>query len=383
MSNVRFGRQRGGGNPSAFTLVELLVVIAIIGILIALLLPAVQAAREAARRMQCTNHLKQVSLSVHVFHDALKRLPSAVHDPIFYDATPRVTRANYLACVLPYMEQTAMYDFIKSRGGAAWQGDRGNNIRPISTFLCPSDGMSGSWNANNTDGNGSIYANCRASLADMASYIRDGDSMDAHLRAWLDQGDSRRKSLASITDGTSNTLMLSEGLISDALGGTGGAYKSRLALLGGPGFWSAPDICLALRGPNGEFVNPLQPIKTGEHAPGRRAFDNMAQLNYFHPLMPPNSPSCSQDNNNNNAWVSASSNHTGGVNVALLDGSCTFVSETIQVTNTHRFTTRNPNDWTGPAVNPPSHPIDAAGRFSYGLWSELGSINGKESASVP
>ena len=87
---------------AAFTLVELLVVIAIIGILVALLLPAVQAAREAARRIQCTNHLKQVALAVHNFHSARNAVP-----PAYLDGTGHGT---WLVLILPYVEQAALYD---------------------------------------------------------------------------------------------------------------------------------------------------------------------------------------------------------------------------------------------------------------------------------
>lgn len=92
-------------HQSAFTLVELLVVIAIIGILIALLLPAVQAAREAARRMQCTNHLKQLGLGVHNFHDSRNGLPPAVIGPY---------RPSVFILLLPYIEQQALYEIASS-----------------------------------------------------------------------------------------------------------------------------------------------------------------------------------------------------------------------------------------------------------------------------
>jgi prepilin-type N-terminal cleavage/methylation domain-containing protein/prepilin-type processing-associated H-X9-DG protein len=92
----------------AFTLVELLVVIAIIGVLIALLLPAVQAAREAARRMQCANHLKQFGIAVHNFHDTLISLPPS---------NISANRISFFTFVLPYMEQQTLYDSMQTKMG--------------------------------------------------------------------------------------------------------------------------------------------------------------------------------------------------------------------------------------------------------------------------
>jgi len=117
----------GGGKieKSGFTLVELLVVIAIIGMLIALLLPAVQAAREAARRMQCTNHLKQLGLAVHTFHDAQNGLPPC---------SLGMGRIPTLALIMPFSEQTANYERLcrphigEARTSAWWNGTVGGNF---------------------------------------------------------------------------------------------------------------------------------------------------------------------------------------------------------------------------------------------------------------
>ena len=155
MKRFNNDKMGGVGNVRAFTLVELLVVIAIIGILIALLLPAVQAAREAARRMQCTNHIKQQALAAHTFADSMRGVP-----PAGIGAYGHVT---FWFLILPYLEQTAAYNVMASGPnglGAFIEGDYGNStphanarvpgatadekldylrsLARISTYYCPS-----------------------------------------------------------------------------------------------------------------------------------------------------------------------------------------------------------------------------------------------------
>ncbi len=161
-----------------FTLVELLVVIAIIGILVGLLLPAVQAAREAARRMQCSNNVKQIGLSLHNYHDVHKALPSNGFQHVGTAMEPHTwtdsSKGSQLAKLLPFMEQTALYNSIpfgqaplplldpgQRPNNSEWQAyvlSRGtgsfdfNGLRVertwhvvVPTFLCPSDGFMKKW----------------------------------------------------------------------------------------------------------------------------------------------------------------------------------------------------------------------------------------------
>jgi prepilin-type N-terminal cleavage/methylation domain-containing protein/prepilin-type processing-associated H-X9-DG protein len=130
----------------AFTIVELLVVSAIIGILVALLLPAVQAAREAARRMSCSNHLRQLTLAIHNYESAFQVMP-----PGSYHSGPHAYSWGMAAYLLPFMEEAAAFeslDFANPNCGEHIKGiqSTGQNdpsSKPIAMLLCPSDPLSG------------------------------------------------------------------------------------------------------------------------------------------------------------------------------------------------------------------------------------------------
>jgi prepilin-type N-terminal cleavage/methylation domain-containing protein len=142
-----FSQGAAMGKPKArgFTLVELLVVIAIIGVLVALLLPAIQAAREAARRSQCLNRIKQLCLAVHHFHDAKGALPMGSSYP--YDATstnaPKATRGRnimWTAEILPHMEQQALYNLFEfDKRIYATPRNREAAKTVVVDFICPTD----------------------------------------------------------------------------------------------------------------------------------------------------------------------------------------------------------------------------------------------------
>lgn len=212
-----------------FTLVELLVVIAIIGVLIALLLPAVQQAREAARRMQCTNHQKQIGLALHNYHDTYGKLP---HNAIPQTGSvgDRQRGPSWLTRLLPYVEQGAAYDQMVFSGDWSMQDGPSPNAAILGQlrvpgFNCPSSPLP-SVEPQSTHSNGTVELQVVNYVGITGSYWRGGTTDvvstspqfstygDAVFNGMIvpitDDSKSTSISLAAVTDGTSNTMMLSE-----------------------------------------------------------------------------------------------------------------------------------------------------------------------------
>src|SRR5258706_15408995 len=132
MSDSRFGHSSGG-----FTLVELLVVIAIIGVLVALLLPAVQSAREAARRIQCTNKLKQLALAAHNIHDSTNAFPSGHR--VTYDGSNQVYYMNWGIKLLPYIEQPALFNQYDDTVPNNHINNKFVRESKVDAYICPAE----------------------------------------------------------------------------------------------------------------------------------------------------------------------------------------------------------------------------------------------------
>jgi prepilin-type N-terminal cleavage/methylation domain-containing protein len=282
-----------------FTLVELLVVIAIIGVLVALLLPAVQSARESSRRTKCLNNLKQLGIALHSYHDAIGGFP-----PAYLENNPLTDRANWITLILPHHEQGALfqlYDPTSNTGGGT--GNIRLNQANVPVMQCPSDvdvppagfpGITstfalGNYLANN--GFGPMISEYRPEL----SVTKPGVFMV-----------NSRTRIAEIADGLSNTLLVAECLnVPSPGGGTKFDWRGNLTY---------PENCLFHwnNTPNSSNPDWLRDVLC---------------------VSIPRAPCITTHTafNNRKNIVSARSLHPSGVQVLLADGSGRFVTNVVSL----------------------------------------------------
>ncbi len=202
------------GRRAAFTLIELLVVIAIIAILIALLVPAVQKVREASARTQCINHLKQLGLGLHSYHDAFKMFPPGQYNPLGQDANP-FNRSCWMQPILPYIDQRARYEYW-DKWGVSWATQIPENWSPMEVFMCPSDPNKGKnvtyFHRNGTGASGGSPLNSQGAHGNYvlcaASTVFGTTGGGLNLNGLFFPYSKTR--IPNISDGSSNTIMGSE-----------------------------------------------------------------------------------------------------------------------------------------------------------------------------
>jgi prepilin-type N-terminal cleavage/methylation domain-containing protein/prepilin-type processing-associated H-X9-DG protein len=325
-----------------FTLIELLVVIAIIAVLIALLLPAVQAAREAARRMQCINNLKQLGLAVANYHDTIgSYAPSGdAGTTIGSAATLPEYYISQKARLLPYLEQQVLansINFVAQYNSPILATVR---VATVSVFLCPSDGNTPTTPSmtDSTTGAGTNYPNTLGKDIRLNSYQVSGPTYYiGNATETLCQGGSvvgpldDVKSVASVTDGTSNSVAYSE-----FVKGTG-------TLTAGKGLamvftLSGSNSCSYMsQQPSADFAlnQACQQSTTPGYATKGRMWLSAVSGDgggYVHTILP-NKKSCffgtSWPGTQAFVDIGAGSNHPGGVNCLFLDGTVRFIKESI------------------------------------------------------
>lgn len=381
-----------------FTLVELLVVMAIIGVMVGLLLPAVQAAREAARRMSCGNNVKQLGLGLHNYHAAYNQLPihgsgtrsSGMVNWWSSSVSPNHTndlQLSFLVGVLPFVENQALWEQISNplQLSGPWpaMGPTPDNqaynpwIQNIPAFRCPSDpgiGLPALGRVNYVACMGDSMRTMGAgpiNLNGVVDQVMSQDSVAFHRGVFVAH---RKTSLRDILDGTANTIMCGE--IATDLGDNDARVRHASTT---PATYLNPEACKTL-------VNPARPRFWQSPSPtvaAGRGYQWASAATLYtcvNTILPPNRELCSIDTEaapyvthavsiapTNEAFRSAvattSSQHQGGVHVLMADGAVKFITDSIEAGSGSMAA-------PGAAV--------AGSPSNYGLWGRLGTRSGKE-----
>jgi len=318
-----------------FTLIELLVVIAIIGVLVALLLPAVQAAREAARRSQCSNNLKQIGLGLHNYHSTHDKFPIGGACNQGGINCTSWDGMSAVAQMLPFLEQQPLYSSINFYWSASNALNNTAKITFVNGFACPSDG-----NASQTSNNNSY----------MASQGTTAQSNPGSSTGMFSNRDDY--GLRDVTDGSSSTIAYSEKLTSKALplNYRGNGVNGSNSVVGyADAFANPAGILTDLQACNTSFASGSN-IKTQS---GQWWLFGTQTYSLFMTIVPPNSQQykwsscrngcegCSPDSN---AYTNASSNHSGGVQVLMGDGTVHFVKDSVAMQVWWKLGTRAGNE---------------------------------------
>ncbi|NNE00455.1 MAG: DUF1559 domain-containing protein [Pirellulaceae bacterium] len=288
--------QSQSSRRTAFTLVELLVVIAIIGILIGLLMPGVQAAREAARNVQCKNNLHQLGLAFHMYHDTYRRLPTNARGH------------NWTSRILPYVEQSALYESIDFEYSWSHVKNKDAVNKRLSVLLCPSSRissvdwvyLSGGRKAGPCDYAPTTFVSRRLVTA---GYVQPRSNYQGLL--W--RNNDRKRSFRNALDGLSNTLLLAEDTTR-------------------PEFWTGPKLGPSFLPSTGGNLGVSNGVVRG--AAWADPVNTIPMHGFTQDGLLSPGP-CPINCTNNNEMFSM--HYADGVNVVLADGSVRFLVDTTDI----------------------------------------------------